>query len=141
MEYNSCYLPQCPRREECTLWHNALREIDKGRAFVTVVNPQHLEAAGGYEHCPAFYRWQARRFARGLRWRYGALTVDQQDAIHAELESHFGYSLMGRMRRGDEVISPDDQEVIRAIFARHAEGIEPEYESFETHYIKPKRRQ
>lgn len=140
MEYNSCYAPHCPRREECTLWHNAQKEMEQGCVFVSLVNPKLIEEAGGYEHCPEFYQWQERQFARGMRWRYGSLTGDAQTAIHTDLTRHFGYALIGRMRRGDEVISPEDQEIIRVIFARHAAGVEPEFKSFEMHYIKPPRR-
>ena len=141
MEYDSCYAPQCPRREECTLWHNAQREMSTGTFFLGVANPQLIEQAGGYDHCPEYYRWELRRFARGMRWRYGALTGDAQEEIHERLEGYFGRSLMGRMRRGDEVISPDAQEYIRSVFAELAGGIEPEFLSFEEHYIKPPRRQ
>ena len=141
MEYNSCYAPHCPRREECTLWHNAQREMEKEIVFLGVTNPQLIEKAGGYDHCPEFHRWELRRFARGMRWRYGALTGDAQEAIHQTLEWHFGHALMGRMRRGDEVISPKDQEYIRKVFAEMAQGVEPEFMAFEEHYVNPPRRQ
>lgn len=45
------------------------------------------------------------------------------------------------MRRGDEVISPEDQGYIRKVFAELAQGVEPEFMSFEEHYVKPPRRQ
>lgn len=140
MEYDICYTPQCPRHEECTLWHNARREMEQERFFLSIANPRIIEKAGGYDHCPVFHRWELRRFARGMRWRYGALTSDAQDAIHERLESHFGYALIGRMRRGDEVISPDDQAYIRKVFAEAGQGVEPEFLAFEEHYIKPPRR-
>lgn len=139
MEYNSCYTPGCPRREECTLWHNALQKIEENLIFIDVTNPKLIEKAGGYDLCPQFHRWELRRYARGMRWRYGMLSGDAQQAIHEELESHFGYALIGRMRRGDEVISPEDQAYIKDVFARYAEGVEPEFTDFEMHYVKPPR--
>ena len=141
MEYDSCYTPQCPRHEACTLWHNALRAMEEGRSFLGVANPQRIEQAGGYDHCPEYHKWELRRFARGMCWHYGRLTGDAQAAIHQTLEKHFGRSLMGRMRRGDEVISPEEQEYIRTVFAEQAQGVEPELLAFEEHYIKPPRRQ
>lgn len=141
MDYLSCYMPQCPRREQCTLWHNAITYMDEGATMLQVTSPRIIEEAGGFDHCPHYYEWRLRRFARGMQWRYGALTGDQQDAIQRELKMRFGYSLVGRMRRGDEVISPEQQEEIRAIFARHSDTVEPHFESFEMHYIKPPRRQ
>ena len=54
---------------------------------------------------------------------------------------NFGRSLMGRMHRGDEVISPEDQEYIRRVFAQVAPGVEPVFMAFEEHYVKPPRRQ
>lgn len=139
MEYNSCYTPQCPRRENCTLWHNAKEWIAQGRISIEITNPQLIEQAGGYEHCPQYHQWLLRRYARGMRWKYGALTGDAQHAIHRELQEHFGQALIGRMRRGDEVISPEEQDYIRSVFARHAKDVEPEFTSYEMHYIKPSR--
>lgn len=74
-----------------------------------------------------------------MRRKYGALTGDAQHAIHRELQEHFGQALIGRMRRGDEVISPEEQDYIRSVFARHAKDVEPEFTSYEMHYIKPSR--
>ena len=71
---------------------------------------------------------------------YGALTGDAQAAIHQTLENHFGHALMGRMRRGDEVISPEDQAYIRKVFTQFGQGVEPVFKSFEAHYVKPPRR-
>ena len=39
MEHASCYTPQCTRREHCTLWHNALKEVEHGNSLVTITNP------------------------------------------------------------------------------------------------------
>lgn len=137
----SCYAPECTRRSTCTLWHNAQKQIEAGHTFISVVNPRHIEAQGGYDHCPQYHEWKLRAYARGMRWYYGQLTGDAQTAIHRSLERHFGKSLMGRMRRGDEMISPEDQEVIRSIFARYAPDVAPEFLAIEMHHIKPHRRQ
>lgn len=102
MEYNSYYKPRCPRREECTLWHNAEKQIAEGTTFLEVVNPEVMATAGGYDHCPEFHQWVLRRYARGMQWHYGVLTGDAEVAIHRTLEEHFGRSLIGRAegRRG-----------------------------------------
>lgn len=46
-----------------------------------------------------------------------------------------------RLRRGDEVISPESQDYIRSVFAQIAPDVEPEFLSYEEHYCKPPRRQ
>lgn len=140
MRNECCYTPQCPRHEECSLWHNALEAIAQGQLTIGVTNPKLIEEHGGYEHCPMYHEWKLRRYARGMRWRYGALTVEAQQAIHQELTHHFGYALIGRIRRGDEVISPEDQKYIHSVFARFSDEVEPEFLDFEMHYIKPQRR-
>lgn len=62
METNTCYPPW----ESCTLWRNALERIDRGTMFLDVVNPKVIQEAGGYDHCPLFYEYKLRRFARGF---------------------------------------------------------------------------
>lgn len=46
MDKYSCYMPQCPRRESCTLWHIAQQEIAEEYVFLSVTNPQLIEQAG-----------------------------------------------------------------------------------------------
>lgn len=138
---DTCYTPACPRRETCHRWHLALEAIERGDFFLYTVNPEAISKAGGFEACPLYYEHRKRRYARGLRWKYGELTGNQQTAIHEELTWHFGYSRIGRIRRGDEVISPEEQEEIRQIFARYSKDVTPEYLGFEEHYTAPRRRQ
>lgn len=140
MDKYSCYMPQCPRRESCTLWHIAQQEIAEEYVFLSVTNPQLIEQAGGYSQCPKYYEWKLRRFARGMRWRYGTLTGNAEAEIHERLKDAFGFTQIGRMRRGDVVISPEEQAQIREIFEEVAPGAEPEFIAFEEHYIKPPRR-
>ncbi|OWR77998.1 DUF6078 family protein [Porphyromonas gingivalis] len=140
MQKNSCYTPLCPRRETCLLWFNALECIDKGATQISITNPKIIQEAGGYDHCPLYYKYKLRQFARGLIWTYQELTVAQQQQIHEALNTHFGYSSMVRMRCGYEAIDPDEQATIASIFEAVAPGvIKPRYRSFEEHYIKPPR--
>lgn len=139
MQHDSCYTPQCPRRETCSLWRNALDAIEAGQALVSVTNPRLIEQAGGYDHCPLYYEYKLRRYARGLVWRYRQMSIGQLDALHEALTKHFGYSNLVRIRCGYEVLSPEEQGQIAAIFARVAPGHEPEYKRFEEHYTKPPR--
>lgn len=139
MQYDSCYTPQCPRRETCTLWHNALKAIEADQPLVSVANPRLIERAGGYDHCPQYYEYKLRRYARGLVWRYRAMTVGQLEELHEALTRHFGRSNLVRLRCGYEAISPEAQGQIADIFERIAPGHAPEYKSFEEHYIKPPR--
>lgn len=139
MEHSTCYTPQCSRRESCTLWHNAQASIQQGAIYLSVVNPQIIEKAGGYESCPSYYEHKLRRYARGLIWSYDELTIAQWRTLKAELNAHFGYHNMVRMRCGYEAISPEDQERIADIFARVAAHSSPRYRSYEEHYIKPPR--
>lgn len=115
MDYNNCYSPLCPRRETCILWLNALECVERGENLLCVINPKILEAAGGYDHCPLYYEYKLRQFARGLIWMYRELTVAQQEDLHSALISHFGYSTIVRMRCGYEAISPKEQATIASM--------------------------
>lgn len=138
-QHSSCYQPQCPKRHTCTLWMNALEDDRRGQVFLSIVNPAIIEAAGGYEHCPLYYEWRKRRFARGLVWKYPELTGAQWAAIRHDLAMEFYPSTLRRIRFGYEAISPEEQSKIAEIFARYAPDVEPRYKSFEEHYIKPPR--
>lgn len=139
MEYDSCYTPQCPSKETCTLWLNALKAMEEGHITLGVTNPKLIEQAGGYDHCPQYHEHKLRRYARGLVWTYREMTVGQLEKLHSTLTQHFGYSNIVRMRCGYEAISPEDQNTIASIFAQVAPGHEPQYKSFEEHYVKPHR--
>lgn len=137
MDYYNCYSPLCPRRETCILWLNALECVERGENLLCVINPKILEAAGGYDHCPLYYEYKLRQFARGLIWTYRELTVAQLEDLHSALISHFGYSTIVRMRCGYEAISPKEQATIASIFEAWAPGVKPQYKGFEEHYVKP----
>lgn len=139
MEHENCYNPQCPRRETCTLWHNALLAIEEERMHLGLVNPLLVEAAGGYDHCPQWHEYKLRRYARGLVWSYPDMTIKQLDAVRHEIERAFGRSNTVRMRCGYVAISPEEQGVIANIFAECAPGHEPRYQAFEEHYVRPQR--
>lgn len=139
MDYDNCYTPQCPRRETCTLWHNALKMLEKKPMQIQITNPILIQEAGGYEHCPLYYELKIRRFARGLVWKYPDLTGRQLDQIHAELTDLFGYSKVVRLRCGYEVLTPEEQEAIAHLWQSIAPGHAPQYRAFEEHYIKPRR--
>ena len=107
--------------------------------FLGVVNPKVIQEAGGYDHCPFFYEYKLRRFARGFVWSYPDLTLSQLHELHDELIGTFGYSNIVRMRCGYEAISPEEQELIASIFEDVAPSVTPEYKGFEEHYVKPPR--
>lgn len=139
MEHTSCYNPACVKRTTCTLWHNALAHLKQGDLLLTVTNPTIIEASGGYEHCPLYHEHKLRQFARGLIWKYPAMTLKQTSDLHDELISRYGYSSIVRMRCGYEAISPDQQAEIEEIFHEVAPGFNPQYKSFEAYYTKPPR--
>lgn len=139
MEHASCYTPQCTRREQCTLWHNALKEVEHGNSLLTITNPQLIDKAGGYDHCPNYYEYKLRRYARGLVWSYDDLTLAQWRQVQAQLNRQFGYSEMKRIRHGYVALSPEEQGVIAEIFTRIAPGSAPQYITYEEHYAKPPR--
>ena len=139
MEHASCYTPQCTRREQCTLWHNALKEVEHGDSLLTITNPQLIDKAGGYDHCPNYYEYKLRRYARGLVWSYDDLTLAQWRQVQAQLNRQFGYSEMKRIRHGYVALSPEEQGVIAEIFTRIAPGSAPQYITYEEHYAKPPR--
>lgn len=138
-EFDSCYHTACPKREGCTLWHNAQEGLEGARSFVSLVNPRLIERVGGYEHCPMYHEYKLRRFARGLIWRYNELTIGQHAEIHTAILDHFGKATTNRYRFGYEAISPECQQSIEDIFERLAPGHKPQYRSYEEHYIKPAR--
>ncbi|MBR8763791.1 hypothetical protein IX335_001009 [Porphyromonas levii] len=139
MEHFSCYTPNCPRRESCTLWQNALLEIEHEAKLLSLTNPRLIEKAGGYDHCPNYHEYKLRRFARGLVWTYDDLTIAQWRDIRSELSAHFSKSAITRMRCGYEAISPEEQELIAHIFDSAAPGSKPRYITYEEHYTKPPR--
>lgn len=104
-----------------------------------VTNPQLIEQLGGYDHCPRFYEWRLRQFARFLVWNYPDLTGRQWQAIKYDLVSAFSENTLKRFRNGYEAISPGEQERIAEVFARHSPDVRPRYKRTEEHYLKPPR--
>lgn len=139
MDKYVCYRPECPRAENCTLYHNALKRLAERASFLDVVSPDVLERAGGYAGCPFYYEHKLRRFARGLVWSYPNMTLAQLRDVQVAITAYFGERNTVRYRMGYEAISPEEQAKIAEIFSHYAPGHQPEYKTYEEHYVRPPR--
>ena len=98
MDYYNCYSPLCPWRETCILWLNALERVERGENLLCVINPKILEAAGGYDHCPLYYEYKLRQFARGLIWSYREITILRHGLPGSNLNTRASKSIMSSRR-------------------------------------------
>ncbi len=65
---------------------------------------------------------------------YNGIDYNTAVAMKKELQSHFGRQNYYRYGRRERALTPQDQEYVKALFARHGVETEPEYEYFEEQY-------
>lgn len=120
-----CLSSGCPAAARCLrrAAAGAVPPPPDGPCDVTVVNPacaalaQEAAAAGARpeEACHAFLPSEPVRMARGFRKAHGSVPAERYGEVKTRLTQKMGKSNFYRWRRGDCLLSPANQELVRSV--------------------------
>lgn len=127
--YARCFLDSCPRAAECMRYAVGQCAPEKA-ACGHCVFPQSLNAEGG---CPYFRPKRVSRSAWGFKSLFRDVLARDSVSLRRALMDYFGSrSTYYRYNRGQQLLTPGQQQEVLAIFARF--GYDPATLSFE-HYV------
>lgn len=113
--YTLCLNNQCPQANTC-LRQLAEQSIPETLPSWTYLNPKHLAALNG--PCP-HYRSSAKvSYAKGLINLLESLPYKQMHLVILGLISHFSRRTYYRIRKGERLLSPDEQQIVLYILHR-----------------------
>jgi hypothetical protein len=132
-QYGLCLKSDCPLADTC-LRHLAVAALPEENDYATIVLPHKcIEDADGK---PSYYRSNAKvRHARGFTRVLKTFPVGVLDAFRDRLIGTYPRSKYFKMRRGDILLTPKEQEFI--VQTAQNKGFQGEFtfDNYEEHYL------
>ena len=107
--YLKCFIESCPLKEQCLRWLVGLY-ADTLPFVQTSMNPRNPKVGG--EHCEKFRPNVRSVMKKGMTHFYLDMPGRMEKAIRQELIWSFGRTQYFEMRKGQRLITPEDQEII-----------------------------
>ena len=99
----------------------------------SIVSPTYLAQMEG--ECPMYRSAGKVRYARGFVRMMSAMTVQQAHAFKGNIIATFGMNMYYRMRRGERLITPTEQEEIYQMLEKQDVTTRPEFDAYKKDYL------
>ena len=130
--YTLCIKSDCPRAAMC-LHYKATQMIPADVMKWSILSPAYLAQTEG--ECPHYRTAEKVRYARGFVRMMSTLTVTQAHAFKGDIIATFGMNMYYRMRRGDRLITPTEQEAIYQMLEQQGVTARPEFDAYVEGYL------
>ena len=124
-----CVLSECPKASTC-LHHVALPMT--GEQNVRIYNPYLLDKTG---KCPHYVKAEKVFHAKGFKNVMGKLPYNVHKQAVSALMSYFSERTYYRIRKGDCLLSPNEQKAVRCIIARLGYTEQWEFDAYVEDYL------
>ena len=114
--YLLCFIEHCPLRENCLRWLVA-QYYDPSLMVQTSINPLNPEVGG--EHCTQFRKNERIKMKRGLTHLYHEMPGYLERTIRQQLINTWGRKAYFEIRKGDRLITPEQQNDVLRICRRN----------------------
>lgn len=114
--YLVCFMDQCPLHEQCLRWLVG-QYADPHLPAHVAVNPRNPENGG--EHCKMFRKNIRVMMKRGFKNLYHEMPTYMEHRIRLLLIMFWGRKKYFEMRRGDRLITPDQQDDVLHACRQH----------------------
>ena len=130
--YTLCIKGDCPKAANC-LRHVSVAMMPAEVERWQIVSPAYLAQMGG--ECPHYRSAEKVQYARGFVRMMSAMTVHQAHAFKGDSLAAFGMNMYYRMRRGERLITPTEQEAIYQMLEKQGVTTRPEFDAYVEDYL------
>ena len=130
--YTLCIKSDCPKAAVC-LRYKATQMMPAEVQTWNILSPAYLAQIEG--ECPHYRSAEKVMYARGFVRMMSALTVNQAHVVKDNIVATFGMNMYYRMRRGDRLITPTEQEAIYQMLEQQGVTARPEFDAYEKDYL------
>ena len=129
---------QCPQRRECL--HALVAELPMKASrtpevVICSIDPRYIATLEGKGGCALFRSSTPSRYACGMSQLYDEVPSKVVSQVRWKVQRCFTCrSFYFAGRKGERLISPDEQKKIAAVFRQLCPGIQPVYDRFEEAY-------
>ena len=132
VNYTLCIKGDCPKATMC-LRYKATLMIPADVMTWSILSPAYLAQIEG--ECPHYRSAGKVLYARGFVRMMSALTVTQAHAFKGDIIATFGMNMYYRMRRGERLITPTEQEAIYQMLEKQGVTARPEFDAYVEDYM------
>lgn len=111
-QYLLCLNQQCPKAATC-LRQLAEQSTPTDIQYWSIISPKHLATLKG--DCPYYRSCEKVRFAKGFVGILENLPHKEMQTVISRLMGYFNRRTYYRVRKGERLLSPDEQQKIRKI--------------------------
>ena len=130
--FTLCIKGDCPKAANC-LRHVAVAMMPAKMQKWSIISPAYLSQIEG--ECPLYCSAEKVQYARGFVRMMSAMTVQQAHAVKGNIIAAFGMNMYYRMRRGERLITPTEQEEIYQMLEKQGVTTRPEFDAYEKDYL------
>ena len=130
--YTLCIKGDCPKAATC-LRHRATQMMQADVQRWSILSPAYLVQIEG--ECPHYRSAEKVKYARGFVRMMSALTVKQAHVVKDSIVATFGMNMYYRMRRGERLITPTEQEAIYQMLEQQGITTRPEFDAYIEDYL------
>ena len=130
--YTLCIKSDCPKAAVC-LRYKATQMMPSDVMKWSIISPVHL--AQVKDECPHYRSAEKVQYARGFVRMIRTLTVNQAHVVKDNIVATFGMNMYYRMRRGDRLITPTEQEAIYQMLEQQGVTTRPEFDAYVEDYL------
>ena len=130
--YTLCIKGECPKATTC-LRYAATRMMEADVQRWNILSTAYLAQFGS--NCPHYRSGEKVRYARGFSRMMSALTVKRAHVVKDSIVATFGMNMYYRMRRGERLITPTEQEAIYQMLEQQGVTARPEFDAYVEDYF------
>ena len=127
--YLLCLHADCPMADSCLRQLAYRRHAELG-TFLRLINPSMCSKQAD---CPHYVSNRPVRFAKGFMNIQKRMYPEQYDKFMTLLICHFGRNQYFKRRRGDILLPPEEQEVIRLMLEKVGADSKMDFDKYEEH--------
>ena len=132
VNYTLCTKNDCPKAAIC-LRYKATQLMPVDVMQWNILSPAYLAQIEG--ECPHYRTAEKVKYARGFVRMMSALTVKQAHVVKDSIVATFGMNMYDRMRRGERLITPTEQEAIYQMLEQQGVTTRPEFDAYIEDYL------
>ena len=130
--FGLCATDTCPYTDTC-LRRIAYTYAPSNNIFLYVLNPKAIESTAG--KCKYYCSNKKVRYAKGFMNILDNLPYNQRRSIIVSLIAYFGQRTYYRSRKGERLLTPDEQQAVLNIIKRHNATTSQEFDGYEEDYL------
>lgn len=126
-DYALCLDHECPKAANC-LRQLSVQSMPADKEYWNIVSPKRLAALKG--DCPFFRTCEKVRYAKGFMNLLDNLPYNKRRTVISLLIARFGQRTYYRIRKGERLLSPDEQRTVLNIIGQPEANIESAFDAY-----------